>query len=241
LNSVHFTLSFYIFQVTLQCAGNRRKDMHGYKPVQGLMWGVNAISTAEWTGVKLKDVLEYYGFDLKNAKHVQFEGLDSDPSGSTYGASIPAEKVTSDLGDVLIAFKMNNQDIPLDHGYPLRLIAPGIIGARSVKWLSKIIISDRESSSHWQRNDYKLLSPNVNNLNEADFSKVRAIQESPIQSAICEPQEGVVLNKEDETFTVKGYAYSGGGNSIESVMISLDEGKTWKMANLKKIDQPLYR
>jgi sulfite oxidase len=115
------------------------------------------------------------------------------------------------------------------------------VGARSVKWLHKIVLSDRESSSHWQRNDYKLLSPIVRSLNEADFSKVKAIQESPVQSAICEPQEGTVLEKEDGTFTIKGYAYSGGGDSIESVMVTLDNGVTWKTAVLKKIEQPLYR
>ncbi len=204
-----FIKIYHSNKVTIQCAGNRRKDMHGYRPVQGLMWGMNAISTAEWTGVRLKDVLSYCGFDLNNTslKHVQFEGLDSDPSGATYGASIPIEKVLSDYGDVLVAFKMNNSDLPLDHGYPLRLVAPGIIGARSVKWLHKIIVSDRESSSHWQRNDYKLLSPTVRSLNEADFSKVKAVQESPVQSAVCEPQEGAIISRDDETFTIKGYAY----------------------------------
>ena len=58
-------------------------------------------------------------------KHIQFEGLDEDPTGTRYGASIPKEKVSSELGDVLIAFKMNGQDIPLDHGYPLRVVVPG--------------------------------------------------------------------------------------------------------------------
>ena len=83
--------------------------MFDYKPVQGLMWGQNAISTAEWAGVRLKDVLEYLGIDLKNKdiKHVHFVGLDSDPTGSTYGASIPVEKVLNDNGDVLIAFQMD--------------------------------------------------------------------------------------------------------------------------------------
>jgi sulfite oxidase len=217
--------------------------MFDYKPVQGLMWGQNAISTAEWTGVRLKDVLEYLGIDLKNKdiKHVHFVGLDSDPTGSTYGASIPVEKVLNDNGDVLIAFQMNGMDIPLDHGYPLRAIAPGIIGARSVKWLSKIILSNEESKSHWQQKDYKLLPPSVNNLNEANFSHSKAIQECPIQSAITEPAEGAVIKKENETFKIKGYAYSGGGNSIDTVRVSLDDGKTWQQATLKKLDQPLYR
>ena len=217
--------------------------MHDYKPVQGLMWGPNAISTAEWTGVRLKDVLKYLGVDLTNKeiKHVHFVGLDSDPTGSTYGASIPIDKVLNENGDVLIAFQMNGVDIPLDHGYPLRAIAPGIIGARSVKWLSKIILSNEESKSHWQQKDYKHLPPTVNNLNEADFTQIKALQECPIQSAICEPIDGAVIKKENESFKIKGYAYSGGGNSIDNVRVSIDDGKTWHQAALKKFDQPLYR
>jgi sulfite oxidase len=81
----------------------------------------------------------------------------------------------------------------------------------------------------------------VRSLSEADFSKVKAVQESPIQSAICDPQEGTTFSKEEGTFTIKGYAFSGGGNSIETVMISIDNGDTWKMATLTKTDQPLYR
>ena len=217
--------------------------MFGYKPVQGLMWGANAISTAEWTGVRLKDVLEYLGIDLKNKeiKHVHFLGLDADPTGTTYGASIPIDKVFSENGDVLLAFQMNGVDIPLDHGYPLRAVVPGIIGARSVKWLNKIILSNEESKSFWQQKDYKLLPPSVTNLNEADFSQVKPIQESPIQSAICEPLDGTIIKKDSKSFKVKGYAYSGGGNSIDTVRVSLDDGKTWKQATLKKFEQPLYK
>ena len=71
--------------------------------VQGLMWDVAAISTAEWTGVKLKDILAYCGIDFNDQriKHVQFEGLDKDPSGVAYGASIPKEKAFNDYGTFL--------------------------------------------------------------------------------------------------------------------------------------------
>lgn len=225
------------------CAGNRRMDMNSMKQVMGLMWGQNAISTAEWTGVKLKDILEYYKFDYKDEaiKHVQFEGLDQDISGANYGASIPKEKAISDNGDVLIAFEMNGKEIPLDHGYPVRIIVPGIIGARSVKWLKTISLSNEESKSLWQQKDYKLLSPQISNLQEADFSKVRPIQESPVQSAICEPVNGALIKKKNKHFFVKGYAFSGGGNAIDSVLISINDGYTWKQANLRKLDQPLYK
>jgi sulfite oxidase len=144
--------------VTIQCSGNKRRFMNEFGQVSGLMWDVNAISNAEWTGIKLRDLLIYCGVDLEDAriKHIQFEGLDKDPSGSPYGVSIPKEKVLNEFGDVLIAFKMNDEDIPPDHGFPLRVVVPGIVGARSVKWLNRIVVGSEESQSHWQKNDYKV-------------------------------------------------------------------------------------
>ncbi|CAF0747568.1 unnamed protein product [Brachionus calyciflorus] len=229
--------------VTLQCSGNKRKFMNELGQVQGLMWDVNAISTALWTGVLLKDLLIHCGIDLNDPKikHVIFEGLDKDPAGVVYAASVPIEKVRSDNGDVLLAYKMNGQDIPLDNGYPLRIVVPGVIGARSVKWVGKIILSDVESQSFWQLNDYKVLSPSIKNLKEADFSKLKAVQESPIQSAICQPVDGNIIKRENGKFIAKGYAFSGGGNEIESVLVSIDNGQNWKNATLKKFDRPLYR
>lgn len=229
--------------VTIQCSGNKRKYMNEEGPVQGLQWDANAISTALWTGVRLRDVLIYCGFDLNDPKikHVIFEGLDKDPAGSVYSASIPIEKVKIENGEVLLAYKMNDQPIPLDNGYPLRALVPGIIGARSVKWLGKILLSKKESKSFWQLNDYKVLPPNVKNLKEADFSKLRAIQESPITSAICQPAEENVIKRENGKFTAKGYAFSGGGNDVLNVLVSIDNGKNWKQATLHKFERPLYK
>ncbi|OTF78756.1 hypothetical protein BLA29_014823, partial [Euroglyphus maynei] len=80
---------------------------------------------------------------------------------------------------------MNGEPLPADHGYPIRLIAPGIVGARNVKWLGRIVLSDHESTSHWQRNDYKSFPSDKNFATPEEFSRAYAIQEMPIQSAIC--------------------------------------------------------
>lgn len=157
----------------------------------------------------------------------------------------------------------NGVDIPLDNGFPLRVLIPGVVGARSVKWLSKIKISHEESHSFWQRNDYKILSPNIKDMKDADFSKYKACQEAPVsqmllmnifnetsntvtglikvQSAICVPATGAVVNKSDEMLTIKGYAFSGGGKDIDNVKVSVDGGNTWEFAALKKIEQPYNR
>jgi sulfite oxidase len=80
-------------------------------------------------------------------------------AGERYGASVPIQKALTDEGDVLLAYEMNGQPIPRDHGHPLRAIIPGHVAARSVKWLEKVIVSDEESESHWQQRDYKGFCP----------------------------------------------------------------------------------
>ncbi|XP_071991151.1 sulfite oxidase, mitochondrial isoform X1 [Engystomops pustulosus] len=220
--------------VTLQCAGNRRSEMNAIKQVKGLEWGTAAISTARWVGVRLRDVLLDAGYteDVSGTQHVQFEGLDQDITGTKYGASISFKRAMSKDHEVLLAFEMNGEELPKDHGYPLRVIVPGVVGARNVKWLGRIIVSEEESLSHWQQNDYKGFNPNVD-WDTVDFSSSPAIQDLPVQSAITEPCPGQTITPDhDGKVTIKGYAWSGGGREIVRVDVSLDGGKTWTVADL---------
>ncbi|KAJ8327222.1 hypothetical protein O5D80_004629 [Batrachochytrium dendrobatidis] len=229
--------------VTLQCAGNRRKEMHDVRPVKGLQWQGGAISNTVWTGVRLRDVLTDAGYQLpdftlpnyaEDITHVQFDGVEG------YGASIPIEKAVDPRGDVLLAFEMNGEPIPRDHGFPLRAVVPGHVAARSVKWVGKITLSDEESQSHWQQHDYKGFSPS-STLETSDYSKSNSIQELPIQSAILYPRAGdeICANDDDEVI-VKGYALSGGGRHIYRVDVSADDGKTWRDAELVQMDKKPY-
>ena len=77
--------------------------------------------------------------DEIRAKHVQFEGYDKGADGSPYGASIPISKAFTPYGDVLLAYEMNGETLPRDHGYPIRAVVPGVVGTRNVKWLNNII------------------------------------------------------------------------------------------------------
>ncbi|CAF1105414.1 unnamed protein product [Adineta ricciae] len=237
----------------LQCAGNRRAAMNNdaQGSVQGTPWYVGAIGNARWTGVKLRDVLESFGL-LNEGRHVQFVGLDCDTSQRCYGASIPMEKALSD--DVLIAYEMNDETLTSDHGYPLRIVVPGTVGARSVKWVNRIIVSNEESDSHWQKADYKVLPPSIKQPQQVDYDRVPAIQESNVQSAICYPASTEDGNKvkilsvkptgedtKNQTLSIKGYAVGGGGRQVQNVQISLDHGKTWLQADLEQLAQPYMR
>lgn len=233
----------YTVGVTLQCAGNRRKEMHNVKPVKGLQWENGAISNAMWSGVRLSDLLAKAGYptpDLSkdqfpgDVEHVQFDGAEG------YGASIPATKAFDPRGDVILAYEMNGETLPVDHGYPLRAIIPGHVAARSVKWLSKITLDSEESRSHWQQKDYKGFSPS-DDLATSDYSKSTSIQELPVQSSIISPAPDGKLNIKDGIATVKGYAIAGGGRGIERVDVSIDGGNTWKNATLLKPNQPSDR
>jgi sulfite oxidase len=117
----------------------------------------------------------------------------------------------------------------------VRAVVPGIVGARHVKWLTTITTSPHESSSHWQQNDYKSFAPGVD-WHNVDWKSAPAIQELPVQSAICEPTPGakLPLDAADPHVTVKGYAWSGGGRGIARVDVSVDGGHTWTPAKLQE-------
>jgi len=222
----------------IQCSGNRRSDLKKIREIKGLDWSVGAVGNASWTGVRLVDLLESLKLrQTESIKHVQLQGLDCDMSGQSYGASISADVAFDPKREVLLAYEMNGQPLTRDHGFPLRFVAPGITGARNVKWLSKLILSHEESTSHWQRNDYKSFSPNVDMFN-LDYKQSVSIQEMPVQSAICDPIDGETVKlKLDAVGTkpripIRGYAYSGGGKMIVRVDVSVDGGDNWITANL---------
>jgi sulfite oxidase len=228
---------------TIQCSGNRRSEMSASKPVKGLEWTAGAISTAEWTGVLLSDVLKYAKLDTNGVKHVQFEGLDHDPHmKAPYGGSISIHRAIDPKKDVLLAFQMNGQDLPRDHGYPVRVIVPGVVGARNVKWLKRIVTSEEESSSFFQKHDYKGFSPAVEYATEDIDKTAPAIQELPVQSAICSPTTGYKVQPGD-LVSIKGYAWSGGGRDIIRVDLKSNGlQEPWITADLnKEIEQETGR
>jgi sulfite oxidase len=142
---------------TLQCAGHRRSELATIQPIRGeISCGAEASGNALWLGVRLREVLLAAGIDPR-AKHVAFTGLDEISNGGDhfgYGGSIPLEKAMEP--EVLLAYAMNGESLTPLHGFPLRVVVPGYIGARSVKWLANINLQEQPSLNYFQRRAYRL-------------------------------------------------------------------------------------
>ncbi|XP_013749781.1 sulfite oxidase isoform X2 [Brassica napus] len=228
------SLPKYNVTATLQCAGNRRTAMSKVRNVRGVGWDVSAI--AVWGGAKLADVLELLGipkltgFTTLGGRHVEFVSVDrcKEENGGPYKASIPLSQATNPDADVLLAYEMNGEILNRDHGFPLRVVVPGVIGARSVKWLDSINLLAEECQGFFMQKDYKMFPPSVN-WDNINWSSRRPQMDFPVQSAICSLEDVQMVRP--GKVSIKGYAVSGGGRGIERVDISMDGGKSWVEAS----------
>jgi sulfite oxidase len=216
--------------VTLQCAGNRRNELLATAPIPGeVPWGAEAISNARWSGVSLVDVLGAAGVEAE-AQHVAFEGLDSvERQGRTFGFGGSVSVTRALAGDLLLADRMDDKPLPAHHGYPLRVVVPGFIGARSVKWLSRITLHTEPSDNYFEAHAYKLLPPDADPAT-VDWPAYSPLEEMPIGAVICVPAPGAVLDA--SALRVTGYATSRGHDRVLGVDVSADDGATWQPAQL---------
>ncbi|KAG6884420.1 hypothetical protein C0993_011292, partial [Termitomyces sp. T159_Od127] len=215
--------------VTLVCAGNRRKEQNVVQKSLGFSWGAAGLSTALFTGVRLADVLDYVK-PIRGAKHVVFEGSDSLPNASSFlGLEIEGEKYRLQW-----IFSLEP-----DHGFPLRLVVPGQIGGRSVKWLGRIELSPFESQHHLHFHDNKVIPMPVGPdraraEKEWWYDPRYMIRELNVNSAVACPDHGEIIEAHLEgTYTLRGYAYAGGGRRITRVEVSINEGNTWELAEIE--------
>ncbi|MEO8499251.1 MAG: molybdopterin-dependent oxidoreductase, partial [Planctomycetota bacterium] len=173
---------------TMTCAGNRRVEHSQIKEVSGVQWQAGAIGNAEWAGARLSDLLKKAGLK-EEAKHVWFESVDEiEHKGGIipFGASIPLGKAMSDtetMPGALACYEMNGEPLAPDHGFPIRTVVPGYVGARSVKWLGKIIVSDRPSTNHYVAGAYKVVTEGTDD----EWAAAPPIETFEINSVTCNP------------------------------------------------------
>ncbi|WP_428490489.1 molybdopterin-dependent oxidoreductase [Rhodopila sp.] len=212
----------------MQCAGNRRADLHEVRPVMGDPWSAGAIGNALWGGVSLVDVLRAAGAETDAGLHVAFDACDSVAEGGRFGVSIPMTK--AHCPDVVLAFAMNDEALAPEHGFPLRVVVPGFAGVRSPKWLAAITVQDAASDNAMQQTDYKMLPPKVTR-DTVDWAEGITINEMPLNSAICVPADGADVRS--GPVPVRGYAMAS-GRGIERVDVSADGGRSWVQAALQR-------
>ncbi|CAF3009214.1 unnamed protein product [Rotaria sp. Silwood2] len=230
------TFSQVTLPITIVCAGNRRKEQNVVRKGNGFNWGSAGHSTALFTGVLINEVLKI-AKPKHGARYMCMEGADKLPNGY-YGTSIRLSIAMDPAMGVMLAYKMNGEPLTPDHGRPLRIVIPGQIGGRSVKWLKRIIITDKASDNWYHIFDNRVLptmiTPEVVAEQKHWYNDERyALYSLNVQSAICYPaHEEIVKVQEGKSYPVQGYAYNGGGVRVGRVEVSLDQGQTWKLTNI---------
>ncbi|KAH7084508.1 nitrate reductase [Paraphoma chrysanthemicola] len=225
------------YPITLVCAGNRRKEQNVVRKSKGFSWGPAGVSTALFTGVVMRDIIER-ARPLKRAKYVCMEGADKLPNGY-YGTSVKLNWVMDPNRGIMLAHGMNGEMLRPDHGKPLRAVIPGQIGGRSVKWLRKLIVTAEPSDNWYHIYDNRVL-PTMVDPDEAAknpkwwMDERYAIYDLSPNSAVAFPahDEKMSIVSAQETYKVQGYAYSGGGRRVTRCEVSIDKGKTWRLANI---------
>lgn len=229
------------YPITLVCAGNRRKEQNVVRKTKGFSWGAAGVSTALWTGVVMGDVLRRARPLRGKAKYVCMEGADKLPNGY-YGTSVKLNWALDPNRGMLLAHKMNGEMLTPDHGKPLRCVIPGQIGGRSVKWLKKLIVTDAPSDNWYHIYDNRVLPTMVSPddaANDPNWWKDEryAIYDLSTNSAVAYPAHDEKLSvisaaSQEKHYSVRGYAYGGGGRRVTRVEVSLDQGRTWRLANI---------
>jgi DMSO/TMAO reductase YedYZ molybdopterin-dependent catalytic subunit len=210
---------------TLECAGNGRSLQRPQVP--GVQWGRGAVSTARFSGPRLRDVLQRAGVK-STGKHVMFRGLDEVPGKvPPFIRTIPTEKALD--ADTLVATHMNGSPLTRHHGFPARALVPGWIGAASCKWLTEIKLLETEFAGNFMSPAYRFPNqpgPPGEAIKPEDTHALTALS---VKSVISGPNDGASLKP--GKVAVHGAAWAGEAD-IAKVEISTDGGTTWTSATL---------
>lgn len=222
----------YTYQLTLECGGNGRSEFD--PPAKGNQWTIGAVSCAEWTGVRLKDVLEDVGIK-DDAVYIGYHGADihlsRNPQKEPISRGMPIAKAMQD--ETILAFAMNGEDIPLTHGYPLRLVAGGWPASVSGKWLNGISIRNKiHDGEKMGGSSYRVPCESVAPGEKVDDADMCIIESMPVKSLITYPKSGAIID-EGKSLKIRGHAWAG-ELEVSKMEYSIDFGSSWKTINVQK-------
>jgi DMSO/TMAO reductase YedYZ molybdopterin-dependent catalytic subunit len=232
LNDLKTKFQHYTYQLTLECGGNGRKEFN--PPAKGNQWALGAVSCAEWTGVRLSDVLKDAGIK-SNAVYIGYYGVDvhltGNPEKVVISRGVPISKAMED--ETLLAFKMNGQDIPLAHGYPLRLVAGGWPASVSGKWLKRISVRDRvHDGPKMEAPSYRIPCEAVAPGEKVAKKDMCIIESMPVKSLITYPKTGAIIDIE-KSLNIRGHAWAG-DLQVKKMEYSIDFGATWNKCPMEE-------
>lgn len=219
----------------LECSGNSRVFLQ--PPQLSIRWEQGGVGNAEWSGVPLSAILDRAGVK-DGAVEVILEGHDKGkfdpphaetPGEINYARSLPLEKARRN--EVLLAYGMNGEDLPPAHGYPVRAVVAGWYGMASVKWLRRIIVTDRPFYGYFQTFAYSVWERRHGGL-----PTLVPVTEIGVKSQIARPTLHEVVSA-GATYRIFGAAWSG-HPEIAKVEISTDGGQTWSQARLDQRSVP---
>ena len=211
----------------VQCGGNSRS---AFVPITGgVQWGSGAMGCAKWKGVRLKDVLKRAG--MKADSHwVNFNGMEKPAYDKT--PDFVRELNLDELNeDVMIAYQMNDEDLPYLNGFPTRLIVPGYYSDSWVKMIKDIVVTKDHTPLFFMDKAYRIAANATHGETPDHLAKMtKPITRMNIKSFIGFPDDGAEVEFQSQ-LVVRGVAFDG-GIGVEKVLISLDNGKTWEEASL---------
>jgi DMSO/TMAO reductase YedYZ molybdopterin-dependent catalytic subunit len=221
----------HTYQLQLECGGNGRSEF--VPPTSGNQWSTGAIGCPEWTGVRLRDVLDVVGVK-SDAVYVAYYGADvhlsGDPANVPISRGVPLFKALED--ETLIAWAMNGEDIPHYNGYPLRLVCAGWPASVSGKWLKRIVVRDQvHDGPKMTGTSYRVPCESVAPGSEVPDEQMCIIESMPVKSLITYPKSGITQSA-SETLDVRGHAWAG-DLEVSEVYVSIDFGATWQQAALE--------
>ena len=212
-------------QLQLECGGNGRAEF--VPAASGNQWTTGAIGCPTFTGVRLRDVLNFCGV-ARDAVYVGYYGADTHISGNPeldpISRGVPINKAME--RESLIAWAMNGEDIPIQNGYPLRMVCAGWPGSVSGKWLNRIVVRDRvHDGEKMAAPSYTVPAASVAPGSRVPNDEMRIIESMPVKSLITFPQSGISHDAR-QRLTVRGHAWAG-DSQISGVFLSIDFGATW--------------